>query len=44
MGLTAMTMHFVFVRENQRSWDTAVGTATGYGLDDQMIGVRVPVR
>jgi hypothetical protein len=26
------------------SRDSAVGIATGYGLDDQGIGVRVPVR
>jgi hypothetical protein len=25
------------------SRDSAVGTATGYGLDDQGVGVRVPV-
>jgi hypothetical protein len=25
------------------SWDNAVGTATGYGLDDQRVRVRVPV-
>jgi hypothetical protein len=24
-------------------WNTAVGIATGYGLDDRGIGVRVPV-
>jgi hypothetical protein len=27
----------------QCSWDSAVGIATGYGLDDQGVGVRVPV-
>jgi hypothetical protein len=27
-----------------RSWDRAVGIATGYGLDDRGVGVRVPVR
>jgi hypothetical protein len=27
-----------------RSRDSLVGTATGYGLDDQWVGVRVPVR
>jgi hypothetical protein len=26
-----------------RSRDSAVGTATGYGLDDRGVGVRVPV-
>jgi hypothetical protein len=25
------------------SWDSVVGTATGYGLDDRGVGVRVPV-
>jgi hypothetical protein len=27
----------------KRSRDSVVGIATGYGLDDQMVGVRVPV-
>jgi hypothetical protein len=27
-----------------RSWDSSVGIATGYGLDDRVVGVRVPVR
>jgi hypothetical protein len=26
-----------------RSWDSIVGIATGYGLDDRGVGVRVPV-
>jgi hypothetical protein len=26
-----------------RSWDSSVGIATGYGLDNQVVGVRVPV-
>jgi hypothetical protein len=26
-----------------RSWDSAVGIATGYGLDDRGVGVQVPV-
>jgi hypothetical protein len=26
-----------------RSWDSVVGIATGYGLDDRAVGVRVPV-
>jgi hypothetical protein len=26
-----------------RSWDSVVGIAAGYGLDDQGVGVRVPV-
>jgi hypothetical protein len=25
------------------SWDSVVGIATGYGLDDRGVGVRVPV-
>jgi hypothetical protein len=28
---------------NIRSRDSAVGVATGYGLDDRGVGVRVPV-
>jgi hypothetical protein len=27
----------------EKSQDSAVGIATGYGLDDQGVGVRVPV-
>jgi hypothetical protein len=30
------TVHF-------RSWDSTVGIATGYGLNDTGVGVRVPV-
>jgi hypothetical protein len=26
-----------------KSWDSSVGIATGYGLDDRGVGVRVPV-
>jgi hypothetical protein len=29
---------------NRRSRDSIVGIATGYGLDDLEVGVRVPVR
>jgi hypothetical protein len=29
--------------EQQLSQDSAVGIATGYGLDDRGVGVRVPV-
>jgi hypothetical protein len=25
----------------QQSWDSAIGIATGYGLDDQGVGVQV---
>jgi hypothetical protein len=25
------------------SWDSVVGIATGYGMDDRGVGVRVPV-
>jgi hypothetical protein len=32
------------VVENCLSWDSVVGIATGYGLDDRGVGVRVPVR
>jgi hypothetical protein len=28
---------------HEGSWDSVVGTATGYGLDDRGVGVRVPV-
>jgi hypothetical protein len=27
----------------EENWDTVVGIATGYGLDDRGFGVRVPV-
>jgi hypothetical protein len=32
--------HYMF---RPGSWDSAVGIATGYGLDDRRVGVRVPV-
>jgi hypothetical protein len=28
---------------DQVSWDSSVGIATGYGLNDRGVGVRVPV-
>jgi hypothetical protein len=39
------TTSFCFseVRFNIKSPDSVVGIATGYGLDDQRVGVRVPV-
>jgi hypothetical protein len=30
-------------KENNKNRDSAVGIATGYGLDDKRVGVRVPV-
>jgi hypothetical protein len=33
----------VFSRYLQRSRDSVVGIATGYGLDDRGVGVRVPL-
>jgi hypothetical protein len=30
------------VNDNRGSWDSVVGIATGYWLDDQGVGVRVP--
>jgi hypothetical protein len=34
-------IHFSMVNEN-RIWSSAVGIASGYGLDDQGVGVLVP--
>jgi hypothetical protein len=31
-------------RGDVKSRDSSVGIATGYGLDDQMIGVRFPAK
>jgi hypothetical protein len=36
-------LDFRFSRRQQRSRDSALGIATGYGLDDRGAGVRVPV-
>jgi hypothetical protein len=33
----------IIIRSSSKSWDSAVSIATGYGLDDQGVGVRVPV-
>jgi hypothetical protein len=30
-------------RWSAKSWDSAVGTATGYGLDDRGVGISVPL-
>jgi hypothetical protein len=38
-----VNIHFSMVNEN-RIWSSAVGTASGYGLDDQGVGVLVPVQ
>jgi hypothetical protein len=34
---------FTLISSNIGSQDSAVGIATGYGLDDRGVGVRVPV-
>jgi hypothetical protein len=36
-------MKLCFVFKHTKSWDSVLGIATGYGLDDQGFGVRVPV-
>jgi hypothetical protein len=36
-------VYFFLVYFNDSSRDSSVGTATGYGLDDRGVGVRVPV-
>jgi hypothetical protein len=36
-------IRFNIILAPTRSRDSAVGIATGYGLDDQGVGVRVPV-
>jgi hypothetical protein len=41
--LVQITPNSVPNKAVQRSGDSAVGTATGYGLDDRGVGVRVPV-
>jgi hypothetical protein len=30
--------------KKNKSWGSSFGIATGYGLDDHMIGVRIPTR
>jgi hypothetical protein len=35
--------HVEFLLPVFGNWDSAVGIATGYGLDDRGVGVRVPV-
>jgi hypothetical protein len=35
--------NFVSLHFFSRSWDSAVGIVTGYGLEDGGVGVRVPV-
>jgi hypothetical protein len=40
--MLASGMKFVFtcgIGHDVRSWDSAVGVATGYGLDDRGVGV-----
>jgi hypothetical protein len=31
------------IHQHNRSWDSSVGIVTGYGLDDQGVGVQIPV-
>jgi hypothetical protein len=33
---------YIYVPINNKSRDSVVGIATGYGLDDREVGVRVP--
>jgi hypothetical protein len=35
--------HIFSIYDINRSWHSVVGIATGYGLDDRGVGVRVPV-
>jgi hypothetical protein len=41
--LTVDLRFIIFILFQLVSWDSAVGTATGYRLDGQGFGVRVPV-
>jgi hypothetical protein len=36
-------LSFLFLKNGTWSRDSAVGIATGYGLDDRGVGVRFPV-
>jgi hypothetical protein len=38
-----MAWGLIKYRGKFRGWDSAVGTATGYGQDDRGVGVLVPV-
>jgi hypothetical protein len=40
--LTLFIIIYHTYRQLHRSWDSSVGIATGYGLDDRGVGVRVP--
>jgi hypothetical protein len=41
--LRRIQFRFSAISTHNRSRDSAVGIATGYGLDDRRVGVRVPV-
>jgi hypothetical protein len=41
--VTLLTVHLNYKHILFGSRDSAVGIATGYGLDDRGVGVRVPV-
>jgi hypothetical protein len=41
--LLLIMLIYIKVLVNMKSQDSAVGIVTGYGLDDQGVGVRVPV-
>jgi hypothetical protein len=45
IGSVKKTVHKLFILSSLlTSPDSSVGIATGYGLDDRRVGVRVPVR
>jgi hypothetical protein len=37
-------MIVVFLKAGSRSWDSAVGIAPGYGLDNRGVAVRITVK
>jgi hypothetical protein len=43
-SVTCLTMLMLYLTCRQISGDSTGGIATGYALDDQGVGVRVPVR
>jgi hypothetical protein len=35
-------LYFIIAQCQYRKWDSVVGILTGYGLEDRVVGVRVP--
>jgi hypothetical protein len=43
IGIIEFIDRYIYIYIYEYNWDSSVGIATGYELDDQVDGIRVPV-